>query len=259
MLTRFALLAVLSLTFVPADNPGYDDTPMIPGQKWRVHDKNRPHPGIVTPGNGAVANTPPSDAIVLFDGSKESLAKWTSDNGGDAKWDLVEGGAMQVNGTGTIRTKDGFGDCQLHLEFATPAKVEGESQGRGNSGVFLMGFYELQILDSYENVTYADGQAAAVYGQTPPLVNSSRKPGEWQVYDIAFTAPRFAADGKLESPARITVFHNGVLVQNGTALTGPVAHRAVVEYKAHPKELPLGLQDHGNPMRFRNIWIRKLN
>jgi Domain of Unknown Function (DUF1080) len=253
MLRTLSLVAPALLAFVfVQDRPGYDNTPVIPGQKWRVHDKNRPYPPVVTPGDGTA---PPSDAIVLFDG--KSLAGWDADGGGPAKW-KVENGYMEVNGTGSIHTKEMFGDCQLHLEWATPAKVEGDSQGRGNSGVFPMGRYEVQLLDSYQNPTYPDGQAAAIYGQQPPAVNACRKPGEWQSYDIVFAAPRWK-DGKLVSKPKLTVFHNGVLVHHAYELSGPVAHAGVAEFAEHPMALPLGLQDHGNPMRFRNIWVRKLD
>jgi len=169
----------------------------------------------------------------------------------------VRDGYAEVNGTGSILTKEQFGNVQLHVEWATPAKVESESQGRGNSGVFMMGRYEIQVLDSYENRTYADGQASALYGQYPPLVNACRKPGEWQTYDIVFRAPRFA-DGKLVKPARATVFQNGVLTQDAQEFLGRTEHRKVGEYAAHEAALPIGLQDHGNPVRYRNIWIRKL-
>jgi hypothetical protein len=155
-------------------------------------------------------------------------------------------------------TEQAFGDCQVHVEWATPAVVAGDGQGRGNSGVFLMGRYEIQVLDSHENRTYADGQAAAVYGQTPPLVNASRPPGQWQTYDIVFEGPRFTATGTLRRTARVTVFHNGVVVQHATELTGPTAHKARPPYAAHPDRLPLMLQEHGNPVRYRNIWVRAL-
>ena len=165
---------------------------------------------------------------------------------------------MEVNGSGTIETVELFGDCQLHVEWATPAKPEGKSQGRGNSGVFLMGRYEIQVLDSFENRTYADGQAAAMYGQRPPDVNACRPPGEWQSYDILFRAPRFTGDGQLESPAVVTVVHNGVLVHHAQPFIGATTHRAVAKYTPHPPEGPIALQDHGNPVRFRNIWVRRL-
>lgn len=231
------------------DGVGYEDTPFLPGGKWRVHDKNRPVPEVVaTRGHGA----PPSDAIVLFDGT--DLSAWTG-NGGEARW-KIEDGAMMVNGTGGIQTREHFGDCQLHLEWASPERVEGDSQGRGNSGVFLMGKYEIQVLDSFENRSYADGQASAMYGQFPPLVNATRGPGQWQAYDIIFRAPRFE-DGKLASPARVTVLHNGVLVHDAREFLGATTHRKVAQYSPHG-EGPIGLQDHGNPVRFRNIWIRRL-
>ncbi|MEW5900336.1 MAG: DUF1080 domain-containing protein [Acidobacteriota bacterium] len=198
----------------------------------------------------------PSDAVVLFDG--KDLSQWEDGKAGPAKW-KVESGYMEVVAkTGSIRTKRGFGDCQLHVEWATPAAVSGEGQGRGNSGVFLMDIYEVQVLDSYENQTYADGMAAAIYGQYPPLVNACRKPGEWQSFDINFHRPRFDAEGKAVSPARMTVFHNGVLVHDNVELTGPTAHKARPPYKAHADKLPISLQDHGNPTRYRNIWLREL-
>lgn len=253
--TALVLGAVTALAatrvLAPQDHPvGYKDTPLLPGTKWHVHDPDRPLPAVVTPGlNGA----PPSDAIVLFDG--RDLAHWKA--GGKAAAWKVEGGYVEVNGTGSVESVEEFGDVQLHLEFATPAKVEGESQGRGNSGVFFMGRYEVQVLDSFENRTYADGQAAALYGQTPPLVNACRKPGEWQSYDIVFRAPRWDGE-KLLSPARATVLHNGVLVQDAQPFLGATAHRSVAQYAKHEAELPIGLQDHGNPMRFRNVWARRL-
>lgn len=234
------------------DQPvGYDDTPMLPGGEWRVHDSKRPAPGVVTPGDEPGA--PPSDAVVLFDGA--DLSAWTS-GGGEARW-AVEDGAMVVNGTGQIETRERYGDVQLHVEWASPTEVSSGSQGRGNSGVFLMGRYEIQVLDSFENRTYADGQAAAMYGQRPPLVNASRPPGEWQSYDIVFIAPRFEGE-ELVSPARLTLFHNGVLVHHDEAFLGATTHRAVAKYSPHASEGPIALQDHGNPVRFRNVWARRL-
>lgn len=245
-----------------AENPekrltGYTDTPQLPGSSWRVHDAERPRPAIVLPGRPGTpeqVGTPPSDALVLFDG--RSLDAWQQ--AGKARqpagWELREG-AMVVNGTGSIETRMAFGDCQLHLEWRTPAEPRGSSQERGNSGVFLMGRYEVQVLDSYENETYADGQAAALYGQLPPLVNASRPPGEWQSYDIVFRAPRFE-EGELVEPARITLLHNGVLVHHDRAFIGATTHRAVASYREHPSTGPIQLQDHGSPVEFRNIWIR---
>ncbi len=238
---------------------GYNDTPMLPGGQWRVHDGDRPQPRVVEPGTCSTREElgrPPSDAIVLFDG--EDTSQWVGRDGGPIQWKVRDGAIETVFRTGNIQTKEQFGDCQLHIEWATPAKVEGDSQGRGNSGVFLMGKYEIQVLDSYDNRTYADGHAGAVYGQYPPLVNASRKPGEWQTYDIFFVAPRFEA-GSLVSPAYITVVHNGVLVHHHQAAMGPTGHRIAASYDVpHGPQGPLMLQDHRNPVRFRNIWIRPL-
>ena len=246
-----ALLA--SALFVSAlqhESIGYKDTPLIPGTQWHVHDSDRPPPSVVKPGTNGAA---PSDAIVLFDG--KDLSQWKSGDGA-AKW-KVENGYAEVNGTGTIETRKEFGDCQIHLEWASPAKVESSSQGRGNSGVFLMGRYEVQVLDSFDNRTYADGQAAAMYGQHPPLVNVCRAPGEWQSYDIVFHVPRFAGE-KLVSPGRVTVLQNGVLVQDNEEFLGGTAHRAVASYTPHPPAGPIALQDHGNTVRYRNVWVRSL-
>jgi len=237
---------------------GYDDTPLIPGQRWKVHDDTRPLPRVVEPGTASTqdqAGRAPADAVVLFDGT--DLSGWECVKGGEAAW-KVENGYMEVAPkTGSIRTKKHFGDCQLHLEWAAPEVVEGDSQGRGNSGVFLMGLYEIQVLDCYDNPTYADGATAGIYGQFPPLVNACRKPGEWQVYDMVWVGPRFDGD-TLVSPARITVIHNGLVVHHDTVLTGPTTHRNVLEYEPQPATGPLELQDHGDPVRFRNIWYRPL-
>lgn len=215
-----------------------------------------PVPPIVT----APANGIPSDAIVLFDG--KNLDAWESGKketvGQPAPWKLEEGAVVVVPKSGEIRTKAAFGDVQLHLEFRTPAKVVGEGQGRGNSGVFFMDLYELQVLDSYNNKTYTNGQVASVYKQHVPLVNAARPPGEWQTYDAVFIAPRFSADGKLVSPARLTVFHNGVLAQYNVEIKGPTVFRGPPAYSAHAAKLPLSLQDHNNPTAFRNIWVREI-
>ncbi|MCA8975754.1 MAG: DUF1080 domain-containing protein [Planctomycetes bacterium] len=251
---RNEAILLLFLTPLAAQSVGYTDTPKLP-DGWRVHDAERPRPRVVDPGPAPAKPQPaPADAIVLFDGNH--LAAWQGSKG-DAEW-TVRDGYAEVNGTGDIRTKESFGDCQLHIEWATPAPAKGSSQGRGNSGVFLLGRYELQVLDSYENVTYADGQAAAMYGQIPPLVNACRRPGEWQTYDIVFHAPRFGDDGALLAPARITVLHNGVLVHDNDEYLGPTAHRTLPKYAPHPTSAPIRLQDHGDPVRYRNIWIRKL-
>ncbi|MSS99968.1 MAG: DUF1080 domain-containing protein [Pedosphaera sp.] len=235
-------------------SPGYDDTPVIPGQTWKVHDSKRPHPPVVKPeASPTLGAKPPAGATVLFDGA--DLSKWKSAKG-DAPW-KVENGYAEVNGKGQITTKDGFGSMRLHIEFASPKEVKGESQGRGNSGVFLMGMYEVQVLDSYENVTYADGQCASLYGQWPPDKNVCLPPGEWQTYDITFEAPKFK-DGKLVEPGYVTVIHNGVKVHDRRKLNGPSGHRSVVAYKAHADKLPISLQDHGNPVRFRNMWLEEI-
>ena len=225
---------------------------------WPQHDETRPQPVKVDTGKAGPPMPPPADAIVLFDG--KDLSKWRQDkDGSPAKW-TVENGYMQVvAGTGYIRTADGYGDCQLHVEWMAPNPPQGKGgQDQGNSGVFLMGNYEVQVLDSYENKTYPDGQAGAIYGQYPPLVNASRAPGEWQVYDIVFRAPRFDSAGKVTRPARITLFHNGVLVQDARELMGPTANKARPPYTAHADRLPIKLQDHSHPVRFRNIWLREL-
>lgn len=252
-ISHISLLAAAATVASPSILLGQVDT------RWKIHDLNRPVPQVIDPGSSsteALPGRPPSDATVLFDG--KDLSKWQQDDGSPAKWKIGDGYFEVVPKTGELRTKEAFGDCQLHVEFREPTPPHGESQERGNSGVFLMGLYEVQVLDSYENKTYADGQAAAIYGQYPPQVNASRPPGEWQWYDIVFHGPRFDASGKLLRKARFTVFHNGVLVQDNVEPTGPTAHGERPPYKPTPEELPLALQDHGNPVRYRNIWIREL-
>jgi hypothetical protein len=227
--------------------------------KWKIHDMDRPVPPVVTPGTASTQKTPgkaPSDAVVLFDGT--NLDQWSATDGSTAKWKVENGYFEVVPKTGYIHTKKSFGDCQLHVEFSEPTPPKGDSQDRGNSGVFLMGLYEIQVLDSYENRTYADGQAASVYGQYPPLANAARPPGQWQSYDIVFHAPHFDKAGKLLKPARVTVFYNGVLAQDNVEPTGPTAHGERPPYKPGPDEAPLALQDHGDSVRYRNIWIREL-
>ncbi|MCY3970617.1 MAG: DUF1080 domain-containing protein [Acidobacteria bacterium] len=235
---------------------GYEDTPKLPGSPWKVHDPNRPVPPVVAPGASfSDMAAAPADAVVLFDGT--DLSKWQKPNGDEPEW-KVENGYMEVTSTGSIRTRDEFGDFQLHLEFATPAKVESNSQGRGNSGVMLYGDYEVQILDSYENRSYADGQAGALYGQTPPMVNSSRAPGVWQTYDIIFEGPRWE-NGELTKKAQVTVIHNGVVIHHKKEYIGRTVHRRVGVYdRPHEPRGWIGLQDHRNPTRFRNVWIREL-
>ena len=224
--------------------------------RFKAHDLARPRPPVVAPAPQALPVPPPPDAVVLFDG--KSLAEWRSSDGGPAKWVIKDGAIESVAGAGYLYSARGFGDVQLHVEWAAPVPAQGKSQGRGNSGVFLMGLYEVQVLDSYQNDTYPDGQAAAIYGQYPPLVNVCRPPGEWQTYDIVFRRPRFRPDGGLVTPARITVIHNGILVQDNVEPWGPTTWLQALPYTAQPDKLPLGFQDHGNPVRYRNIWLREL-
>jgi hypothetical protein len=240
-------------------SPFYGDAP-DEHHPWAIHDRNRPQPILVTPGSFSTQEQPgkpPSDAVVLFDGT--DLSKWEADEGAGVptKW-IVKNGAMEcVPGSGYIRTKEKFGDCQLHVEWAAPTKVQGASQGRGNSGVFLMGLVEVQVLDNYNNPTYADGFAASVYGVNPPLANALRPPGEFQTYDIVFRRPVYK-DGQELDPGYVTVFLNGVLVQDHTRLEGGTGHRARSKPGPFPATGPLKLQDHGNPVRFRSIWYRPL-
>ncbi len=254
------LIAISSLG-IGQDKPklGFKDTPMLPGDKWHVHDGDRPQPPVITPGTCSTEDVPgqaPSDAVVLFDG--KDLSHWRNHRGKPAEWEVKDGAIVIKPGKGTIQSQEEFGDCQIHLEFASPVPPRGHDQDRGNSGVLIFGRYEVQVLDSYGNLTYPDGQAAAIYGQYPPLVNASRPPGQWQSFDIIFTAPRFKPDGTLESPAFETVFHNGVLVHNHTAVIGPMAYRTIAKYTPHGPKGPIVLQDHGHPVRFRNIWVREI-
>ena len=232
-----------------------------PDPQWLGHDRERPLPVVVTPGTPSVqeqAGKAPSDATVLFGG--QDISAWVAMDGSPTKWVVKDGALECVPGSGYVRSLQAFGDCQLHVEWAAPNPPHGDSQGRGNSGVFFgFGRYEVQVLDSYNNKTYADGSAASVYGQYPPLVNASLAPGQWQTYDIIWTAPRFDAQGKLESKARLTVIHNGVLVQNNVELTGPTGWVGRVPYPVHPERTPIAFQDHGNPVRYRNVWVRELN
>ena len=231
-----------------------------PDPNWLDHDRERPMAQQITPATFSSQEQPgrpPSDATILFDGRDTSA--WVAMDGSPTKWVVHDGALECVPGSGYARTRQSFGDCQLHVEWAAPTPPHGNSQGRGNSGVFFgYGRYEIQVLDSYQSQTYSDGAAAAIYGQYPPLVNASLPPGQWQAYDIIWTAPRFADDGTLVSKARLTVFHNGVVVQNNVELTGPTAWIGRAPYKAHPERLPLAFQDHGNPVRYRNVWVREL-
>lgn len=243
---RFSSLVVSAALLVPALHASAQQGDPKDTEVWS------PVPAKVTPGNGTAA---PSDAIVLFDG--KNFSQWESEKGGAAPWTL-SGGAMTVAPKkGAIKTKESFEDFQLHIEWRAPSVVKGEGQGRGNSGIFLQSNYELQVLDNYDNKTYSNGQAASLYKQTIPLVNACKKPGEWQTYDVIWTAPRFNADGSLQSAARITVLHNGILVQNNTELLGKTLYIGKPFYEKHGP-LPIMLQDHGDLVSYRNIWIRKL-
>ena len=230
------------------------DLGMIGGHRWAVHDMERPLPEVVKAGEqGGEA---PSDAIVLFDG--KDLSQWESaKDGGPAKWNVKNGYMEVVKETGDIQSKQGFGDCQLHVEWAVPADGKHEGQDMGNSGVYLMSKYEVQVLNSYENRTYADGMAGAMYGQSPPLVNACRPPGVWQSYDIIFHRPIFRL-GLVVRPATITVLQNGVLIQDNFKIEGQTVWGKRAKYKSHADKLPLLLQDHGHPVRYRNIWLREL-
>ncbi|MCY4233644.1 MAG: DUF1080 domain-containing protein [Bacteroidetes bacterium] len=241
----FLTIAVISASSGFGQVPSLDD--------WDVHDLDRPQPPIVSP-RGHLTSSPPSDAIILFDGT--NLEEWTHTNGVPATWVLTDGYMEVAPGSGTLQSKRPFGDVQLHIEWATPNS--GTGQDSGNSGVYLMSTYEVQILNSYSNQTYPDGQAASLYGQYPPLVNASLPPLEWQSYDIIFRRPHFNDDGSLKRPAIVTVLHNGILVQDNIVLTGPTDHRSRPPYRLHDDKLPILLQDHNEPTRFRNIWVRDL-
>lgn len=253
-----ATLSVASSSFAAFSGPVfYGDAP-DDHHPWAVHDRNRPQPKIVTPGTFSSqdqAGKPPSDAIVLFDGT--DLSKWLNGKGAPAEW-LIKGGSMEAKpGAGDIHTKDKFGDIQLHVEWAAPTEVKGDSQGRGNSGIFLPGGLEIQVLDCYNNPTYSDGTAGGYYGINPPMANAVRPPGEFQVYDIVFRRPVYK-DGKVLDTGYVTVFVNGVLVQDHTPLEGSGTHMARTKPGPFPAKDSLRLQDHGNPVRFRNIWLREL-
>lgn len=235
---------------------------LLPGQTaqaqydWKVHDLNRPKPEVVTPPEQVLPVPPPPDAVVLFDGN--DLSGWEAVDGSPTKWVIKNGNMESVAGAGYIQSKAKFGDMHLHVEWAAPLPVKGNSQGRGNSGVFLMGMYEVQVLDSYDNPTYADGQAGAIYGQYPPMVNASRPPGEWQSYDIYWHRPRFGRAGNVISPARVTVIHNGIMIHDGVEPWGPTEWLQYRPYEQHADRLPIRFQDHGNPVLYRNVWARDL-
>ncbi|MGA7721737.1 MAG: DUF1080 domain-containing protein [Ignavibacteriaceae bacterium] len=239
--TFILLFVIFTAQFFAQDDP-------------RLTEVWSPIPPVIKPGDNG---RPPSDAIILFDG--KNLNEWTNDKGAAAGWTVHNGIVTVKPGSGYIFTKRQFADCQLHIEWKTPSEIKGEGQGRGNSGVFLQNRYELQVLDSYNNPTYSNGQAGSIYKQSIPIVNVSRKPGEWQSYDIIYTAPRFNVDSTLKSPAYITVLQNGVLIQNHFEIKGSTQYIGRPKYEKHPFKQSLSLQDHGNPVSFRNIWIRELN
>lgn len=242
----FVLLCLVNLFAFSQSNPRESLDPTV-SEIWDLK------PIKVTPGKNN--SEPPSDAIVLFDGKE--LGQWSAIDGSPVKWEVKDGSFTVIKGTGDIKSKKIFGDIQLHIEWRSPTVIEGEGQGRGNSGIFFQERYELQVLDSYESVTYSNGQAGSIYKQHIPLVNASRRPGEWQSYDAIFIAPRFSENGRVIAPARITVLHNGVLIQNNVEIWGPMEYRGMPVYQSHGKA-SLKLQDHGNPVSYRNIWIREL-
>jgi hypothetical protein len=261
----FMALRVVAATNQADRIDGFRDTPMIPGTQWHLHDPDRPQPPVVTPGATFSQSAPaPSDAEVLFDGS--NLSKWQSARGGDAAWKVADGAMETAARGGGIRTRGKWADFQLHVEWAAPTPPKGNGQERGNSGILINGMYEVQVLDSYQAKTYPDGQAAAIYGQAPPLVNASKPPGDWQTYDIIFESPRWNEKGELVKKAAVTVLHNGVVVQNHyefigvtDGITATVPWKSLSKYTApHAPEVFVELQDHNNPVRYRNIWIRSV-
>ena len=249
---RIALTGAALLT-IPAFLAAQQPKQPMPTD-YPQHSMDRPQPPIITP--GTALGDAPSDAIVLFNG--KDLSEWVGDSDQPAPWTMGKGFFSVKPESGDIHTKRAFGDVQLHVEWSAPTPPKGESQERGNSGVFLMRHFEVQVLDSWHNLTYPDGQASAIYGQYPPLVNAVRPPGEWNVYNIIFHAPRWNADGSLQRPARMTVMLNGVVVQDDVELTGPTAHQQRPPYTKLPDALPIELQDHHNAVRYRNIWVREL-
>ena len=240
-------LLFLTCSLIMAGLFAQDEWKPVLTEKWE------PVPPKVTPGEGTA---PPSDAIILFDG--KDLSQWENADGEPAEWKIEDGIFTVEPGTGSIQTKQSFGDIQLHLEWRAPFEVVGDGQNHGNSGVFLQMRYEIQVLDCYENVTYSNGQTASVYKQHIPLVNACKPTGEWQTYDIIYMAPRFNEDGTLFAPATVTVIHNGVLVQNHVTIQGTIQYIGLPEYETHDLKQPLSLQDHGNPVSYRNIWVREL-
>src|SRR5688500_10389334 len=259
VVTRGVAVFFLGVAIARAQDAQPAAAPAAGGESYEDHDMKRPQATPVTPVEPAPDQPakPPSDAVVLFDG--KDLSKWKPEKGdGEAAWKVEDGALVVVPKKGAIETKDQFRDVQLHLEWQHPKDITGKSQGRGNSGVFLMGMYELQVLDNYQAETYPDGMVGGVYGQYPPLVNAARPPGQWGAYDIIFRAPKYE-NGKVSKPARVTVLLNGVVVQDNVDLLGPTTHKKLTSYPdKHPEKGPLRLQDHGQPVKFRNIWVREL-
>jgi hypothetical protein len=253
---RFGFACLIATSGLLAGLAAAEGPTGMTAARWKQHDIHRPKPPVADPAEGTIAARPPKDAVVLFDGS--NLDAWQSPGGGAPAWKVADGSLETVPGSGPIETKAKFGDVQLHVEWAAPSPPHGVGQDRGNSGVFLMGQFEIQVLDSYQADTYADGQAGAIYGQYPPLFNASRPPGQWQTYDIAFRRPRFDASGTLLEPARVTLFHNGILVQDNEEPFGPTSWLKWLPYTHLGDRGPISLQDHDHPVRYRNIWLREL-
>ena len=249
----FFVLAGSVFVSTAQDPPGYTDTPLITGSKWRVHDKERPQPPKVTPGHGDLERQPPSDAIILFDGT--NLDRWRGASE-EKKREGLKDEVINIVVTGQLTSIDEFGDCQLHVEWMTPVGPE-DRMNWGNSGVFLLGCVEVQVIESHDSYIYADGNAGSIYGQYPPLVNPARRPGEWQSFDIICTAPKIE-NGKQIQPAYLTIFYNGVLVQNHSEVLGKVAHRNVPA-RMDVEKGPIILQQHGSAVKYRNVWVRPVN
>ncbi len=250
-----AVVTTLAM-FHPSGMVMAEEPAAVLGRRWKQHSMTQPKPPVVAGQGSAGLAAPPADAVVLFDG--KSLDKWVSDGGEPAAWAVRDGFFEIKPEAGSIQTRESFGDIQMHIEWASPSPASGSGQNRGNSGVFLMGRYEIQILDTFQADTYADGYAGAVYGQAPPLLNASLPPGAWQTFDIIFRGPRFSADEKLLDAAHVTVLHNGVAVQNNEPILGPTSWLNFLAYQPHEMEGPIRLQDHGQPVRFRSIWVRRL-
>jgi len=253
----FLTAVVIAIAVVQPENRLVAAEPAaVPAKRWKQHSMTQPKPPVVAGQGSAGPAAVPADAVVLFDG--KDLSQWVSDSGEPAGWTVRDGFFEVKPEAGSIQTRESFGDIQMHIEWASPDPAAGSGQNRGNSGVFLMGRYEIQVLDTFQADTYADGYAGAVYGQAPPLFNATLSPGEWQTFDIVFRGPRFSADDKLLDAAHVTVIHNGVAVQNNEPILGPTSWLNFLAYQPHAHEAPIRLQDHGQPVRFRSIWVRRL-